>query len=134
MPVSVRYIVDDLDAAVDFYTTHLDFEARMRPGPGFALLQRDDVRLLLNTPGGGGGAGQSMPDGSRPAPGGWNRFQIEVDDLESTVASLRRAGAVFRGDLISGRGGQQILLQDPAGNLVELFQPFPPSAAPVDRS
>lgn len=124
MPVSVRYIVDDVDAAVDFYTTHLGFETRMRPGPGFALLQRDDLRLLVNSPGGGGGAGRSMPDGSRPAPGGWNRFQIEVDDMESTVARLRRDGAEFRGDLVSGKGGRQILLKDPSGNLIELFQPY----------
>lgn len=119
----VRYIVDDIDAAVDFYTTHLAFERRMRPGSGFAMLQREGLRLLLNTPGGGGGAGQAMPDGSRPEPGGWNRFQIEVDDLDTTVARLREAGARFRGDVITGTGGKQILLRDPAGNLIELFEP-----------
>jgi catechol 2,3-dioxygenase-like lactoylglutathione lyase family enzyme len=119
--VSVRYIVDDVDAAVAFYTTHLGFELRTRPAPGFAMLSRGDLRLLLNAPG-AGGAGQAMPDGTVPEPGGWNRFQIEVDDLDAMVARLRGAGATFRGDVISGRGGQQALLQDPAGNLVELFQ------------
>jgi len=121
--VSVRYIVDDVDAAVAFYTTHLGFEVRMRPGPGFAMLQQGALRLLLNSPGGGGGAGQPMPDGTRPEPGGWNRFQLEVDDLDATVSRLREAGATFRGDVITGRGGRQALLQDPAGNLVELFEP-----------
>ena len=123
--VSVRYIVDDVDAAVAFYTTQLAFETRMRAGGGFAMLQRGSLRLLLNTPGGGGGAGQRVSDGSQPEPGGWNRFQIEVDDLETTVAELRQAGAGFRGDIITGRGGKQILLRDPAGNLIELFQPLP---------
>lgn len=122
--ISVRYIVDDVDAAVDFYTTHLGFEIRTRPGPGFAMLEREGLRLLLNVPGGGGGAGQAMPDGSSPAPGGWNRFQIEVDDLDATIDRLRRNGARFRGDLITGRGGKQALLLDPSGNLVELFQPY----------
>ncbi len=122
--VSVRYIVDDVDAAVAFYVERLGFEVVMRPGPGFAMLQRGSLRLLLNAPGGGGGAGQAMPDRSRPEPGGWNRFQVEVDDLEATVAGLRDAGAGFRNDVVTGRGGKQILLQDPAGNLIELFEPF----------
>jgi predicted enzyme related to lactoylglutathione lyase len=119
--VSVRYIVDDVDAAVDFYTTHVGFEVKMRPAPGFAMLSRGDLTLLLNAPGAGGG-GQPMADGTPQEPGGWSRFQIEVDDLDATVARLREAGAVFRGDVIVGRGGRQALLQDPAGNLVELFQ------------
>jgi catechol 2,3-dioxygenase-like lactoylglutathione lyase family enzyme len=119
--VSVRYIVDDVDAAVAFYTSHLGFELRTRPAPGFAMLSRGALRLLLNAPG-AGGAGQAMPDGTVPEPGGWNRFQIEVDDLDAMVARLREGGATFRGNVISGRGGQQALLQDPAGNLVELFQ------------
>lgn len=122
--VSVRYIVDDVDAAVGFYTERLDFEVRMRPSPGFAMLHRGALRLLLNTSGGEGGAGQAMPDGSRPEPGGWNRFQIEVADLDGTVAELQEAGAVFRNHLVAGRGGRQILLEDPAGNLIELFEPF----------
>ncbi|MGV0802889.1 VOC family protein, partial [Mycolicibacterium elephantis] len=84
--ISVRYIVDDLDAAVRFYTTALHFDVAMPPGPGFAILRRDDLRLLLNTPGGGGGAGQTLSDGSRPVPGGWNRFQLEVDDLDDAVS------------------------------------------------
>jgi catechol 2,3-dioxygenase-like lactoylglutathione lyase family enzyme len=121
---SVRYIVDDVDTAVDFYTRHLDFEVSMRPGPGFAMLRRGDLWLLLNVPGGGGGAGQSLTDGSTPAPGGWNRFQVEVDDLDSTVEELRRAGVGFRGETITGRGGKQALVLDPAGNLVELFEAY----------
>jgi catechol 2,3-dioxygenase-like lactoylglutathione lyase family enzyme len=119
----VRYIVDDVDAAVDFYTNNLQFEVSMRPGPGFAMLRRGDLRLLLNSPGGGGGAGQQLSDGSTPEPGGWNRFQVQVDDLDTTVDDLRRAGVDFRGDTITGRGGRQALALDPAGNLVELFQP-----------
>jgi predicted enzyme related to lactoylglutathione lyase len=109
---------------VDFYTSQLQFEVAMRPGPGFAMLRRDALRLLLNSPGGGGGAGQSLRDGSEPEPGGWNRFQLQVDDLDGTVDVLQRAGAQFRGDVITGRGGRQALVLDPAGNLVELFQPF----------
>lgn len=120
----VRYIVDDVDAAVDFYTSHLQFEVSMRPGPGFAMLRRGDLRLLLNAPGGGGGAGQTLSDGSTPEPGGWNRFQVQVDDLDTTAAELRQAGVDFRGDTITGRGGRQALAIDPSGNLIELFQPF----------
>ena len=122
--ISVRYIVDDLDAAVRFYTTGLHFDVAMRPGPGFAMLRRDDLRLLLNTPGGGGGAGQTLSDGSRPVPGGWNRFQLEVDDLDDAVSELTAAGVPFRGEPITGRGGRQALACDPSGNLVELFEPF----------
>ena len=122
--ISVRYIVDDVDAAVDFYTSQFEFEVAMRPGPGFAMLRRGELRLLLNSPGGGGGAGQSLSDGSQPEPGGWNRFQLQVDDLDDAVDSLRKAGVDLRGDVITGRGGRQALVPDPAGNLVELFQPF----------
>jgi catechol 2,3-dioxygenase-like lactoylglutathione lyase family enzyme len=122
--ISVRYIVDDVDAAVDFYTSLLQFEVAMRPGPGFAMLRRGELRLLLNSPGGGGGAGQTLADGSRPEPGGWNRFQLEVDDLDEVVAGVRKAGAELRGDVITGRGGRQALVPDPAGNLVELVEPF----------
>jgi len=121
---SIRYIVDDIDAAIDFYIERLGFEERMRPGPGFAMLQRGSLRLLLNTPAGGGGAGQDVSDGSRPEPGGWNRFQLEVDDLDATVAAMKQAGASFRGDIITGKGGRQVLLEDPAGNLIELFEPM----------
>jgi catechol 2,3-dioxygenase-like lactoylglutathione lyase family enzyme/quercetin dioxygenase-like cupin family protein len=121
-PVSVRYITDDVDAAVDFYAERLGFKVKMWPGPGFAMLSRGDLRLLLNRPG-AGGAGQPMPDGRRPQPGGWNRIQIEVSNLEREVQALRQAGARFRSDIVTGRGGSQILLEDPSGNPIELFQP-----------
>ncbi len=123
MPVSVRYIVDDVDAAIPFYTDMLDFKVDMHMGSGFASLSRGDLRLLLNKPGGGGGAGQSMPDGRAPAPGGWLRFQIEVSDLAATVDKLKAAGASLRSEIIAGRGGKQVLVDDPSGNPVELFQP-----------
>ena len=119
--VSVRYIADDVDAAVAFYVERLGFDVEMRPAPGFAMLSRGELRLLLNQPG-AGGAGQ--PAGGRtPEPGGWNRFQLEVSDLEREVEALRAAGASFRGELVTGRGGSQILVDDPSGNPVELFQP-----------
>jgi catechol 2,3-dioxygenase-like lactoylglutathione lyase family enzyme len=121
---SVRYIVDDVDTAADFYTRHLQFEVVMKPGPGFAMLRNDNLRLLLNTPGGGGGAGETLTDGSTPEPGGWNRFQVQVEDLDATLAKLKDAGVQFRGDAITGRGGRQALAVDPSGNLVELFEPF----------
>ena len=120
--VSVRYITDDVDAAVAFYVDRLRFDIEMRPGPGFAMLSRGALRLLLNRPG-AGGAGQAMPDGRTPEPGGWNRIQIEVSDLESEVEAFREAGASFRNDIVAGRGGSQILLEDPSGNPIELFQP-----------
>jgi catechol 2,3-dioxygenase-like lactoylglutathione lyase family enzyme len=121
--VSVRYIVDDVDAAIRFYTEHLGFIVTMHPGPGFALVSRDDLRLLLSAPGGGGGAGRDMPDGRHPQPGGWNRIQIEVEDLAQIVAALKQTGARFRNDIVTGNGGKQILLEDPAGNPIELFEP-----------
>jgi predicted enzyme related to lactoylglutathione lyase len=119
---SVRYIVTDVDEAIPFYTEMLGFQVDMHPGPGFAALSRGDLRLYLNRPG-AGGAGQSMPDGSAPEPGGWNRFQLDVDDIEATVAQLRERGCQFRSDIITGQGGKQILVDDPSGNAVELFQP-----------
>lgn len=122
MTVSVRYFAVDVDAAVDFYVEQLGFAVDMQRGPGFAVLSRGDLRLLLNRPG-AGGAGQAMPDGRRPEAGGWNRIQIEVSDLEGEVESLREAGASFRNAIVTGRGGSQILLEDPAGNPIELFQP-----------
>jgi catechol 2,3-dioxygenase-like lactoylglutathione lyase family enzyme len=121
--VSVRYIVNDVEAAVAFYTRHLGFQVEMKPGPGFAMLSRGDLRLLLSLPGGGGGAGERMPDGRVPEPGGWNRIQLEVRDLQSVVDSLRKAGGRFRNEIVTGRGGRQILLDDPAGNCIELFEP-----------
>ncbi len=121
--VSVRYIVDDVDAAITFYTTQLGFTVGMRPAPGFAAVDRGELRLLLSAPGGRGGGGQPMPDGRRPEPGGWNRITIMVDDLAATVTALRDAGVAFRSEIISGIGGSQILADDPSGNPVELFQP-----------
>jgi catechol 2,3-dioxygenase-like lactoylglutathione lyase family enzyme len=121
--VSVRYIVDDVDAAIDFYCNQLGFQEIMHPAPAFAMLARGDLRLVLTAPGGGPGGGQAMPDGSVPTPGGWNRFQIEVDDLDQTVDALRSAGARFRNEIVEGVGGRQILVEDPAGNPIELFQP-----------
>jgi catechol 2,3-dioxygenase-like lactoylglutathione lyase family enzyme len=121
--VSVRYIVDDVDAAVAFYTDHLGFEVEMHPAPGFASLTRGDLRLFLNAPNGPGGAAQPMPDGRRPEPGGWNRIQLEVADLAGEVETLRNAGARFRNEIVTGRGGKQTLLDDPAGNPIELFEP-----------
>jgi catechol 2,3-dioxygenase-like lactoylglutathione lyase family enzyme len=123
--ISVRYIVDDVGAAIAFYTKHLDFHVDLHPAPGFASLSRGNLRLLLNAPG-AGGAGQAMPDGRKPAPGGWNRIQLEVKDLAAKVEILRKAGAHFRNDIVVGNGGKQILLDDPSGNCVELFEPRPP--------
>ena len=119
---SVRYIVQGVDDAIKFYEL-LGFEVQMHPGPGFAMLQREDLRLLLNTPAGGGGAGQAMPDGTLPEPGGWTRFQLEFDDLEATVEELSAAGVTFRSDIIEGNGGKQVVANDPSGNAIELFQP-----------
>src|SRR5215212_5795705 len=118
----VRYIVADVDAAIAFYTELLDFQLELHPAPGFAQLSRGTLRLLLNQPG-AGGAGQAMPDGQVPAPGGWNRIRIEVEDLQATVTQLKAAGGRFRNEIVIGNGGQQILLKDPSGNPVELFQP-----------
>jgi catechol 2,3-dioxygenase-like lactoylglutathione lyase family enzyme len=121
--VSVRYIVNDVDEAVAFYGQHLGFQEIMHPAPGFAMMSRGDLRLVLSAPGGGPGGGQAMPDGTLPAPGGWNRFAIEVTDLEALVKRLRDHGARFRNEIVSGVGGRQILVEDPSGNPVELFEP-----------
>jgi len=122
--VSVRYIVADVDAAIAFYTERLGFAVDMHPAPGFARLSRGDLRLLLNRPG-AGGAGQAAADARIPEPGGWNRIQIEVADLEATVKTLKGAGCRFRNDIVMGNGGKQVLVDDPSGNAVELFEPFP---------
>jgi catechol 2,3-dioxygenase-like lactoylglutathione lyase family enzyme len=119
--VSIRYIVDDVSEAIAFYTEHLGFKVDIHPAPGFVRLARGNLRLLLNQPG-AGGAGQSMPDGRTPRPGGWNRIQLEVAELADMVAALRSVGASFRGDIVNGQGGLQILLDDPSGNPIELFQ------------
>jgi catechol 2,3-dioxygenase-like lactoylglutathione lyase family enzyme len=121
--VSVRYIVNDVDDAIDFYCGRLGFTERMHPAPAFAMLSRGDLRLVLSAPGGGPGGGQAMPDGTLPRPGGWNRFALEVEDLSDVVAALRAAGATFRGDIVVGVGGKQVIVEDPSGNPVELFQP-----------
>ena len=127
--VSVRYIVNDVDAAIDFYCRHLGFQEVMHPAPTFAMLSRGDLRLVLSAPGGGpGGGGQAMPDGTMPQPGGWNRFSLEVSDLAATVEALRKEGAHFRNDIVTGLGGKQILLDDPSGNPIELFEPTLPEA------
>jgi catechol 2,3-dioxygenase-like lactoylglutathione lyase family enzyme len=126
--VSVRYIVHDVDSAIEFYCRDLGFQEEMHPAPSFAMLSRGDLRLVLSAPGGGPGGGQAMPDGTMPQPGGWNRFQLEVDDLEATVARLREHGARFRNEIITGVGGKQILVEDPAGNPIELFEPVLPEA------
>lgn len=120
--ISVRYIVADVDAAILFYTEVLGFQVDIHPAPGFARLTRGDLHLLLNRPG-AGGAGQAMPGGQAPSPGGWNRIQIEVDDLAAMVHKLKGAGCRFRNDIVIGNGGKQILLEDPSGNPVELFEP-----------
>src|SRR3954466_4034970 len=120
--VSVRYIVHDVDAAIEFYCRELGFAEVMHPAPTFAMLSRGDLRLVLSAPGGGPGGGQAMPDGTTPRPGGGNRFALQVTDLEDVVEELRRAGARFRNDIVSGVGGKQILLDDPSGNPVELFE------------
>ena len=122
MPVSVRYIVNDVDAAIAFYTEALGFKVDMHPAPGFAALSRGELRMLLNKPG-AGGAGQAMPDGKTPAPGGWNRVQIEMPDLAATVEKLKARGVPFRNQIVEGNGGKQILAEDPSGNPIELFEP-----------
>jgi catechol 2,3-dioxygenase-like lactoylglutathione lyase family enzyme len=127
--VGVRYIVDDVDAAIEFYCRQLGFREEMHPAPTFAMLSRGDLRLALSAPGGGpGGGGQAMPDGMRPEPGGWNRFQLEVDELEALVGKLREDGVRFRNDVVTGVGGKQVLVEDPAGNPIELFEPTRPEA------
>src|SRR4029077_1164671 len=126
--VSIRYIVDDVDAAIAFYRDSLGFTEVMHPAPAFAMMSLGDLRLVLSAPGGGPGGGQAMPDGTMPRSGGWNRFSIEVPDLTATVAPLQRGGVRFRNNLVTGVGGRQIIADDPSGNPVELFEPATPEA------
>lgn len=122
MSVNIRYIVNNVDEAIPFYTEKLGFKVDMHPAPGFAALSKGDLTLFLNQPG-AGGAGQAMPDGAMPTPGGWNRIQFVVKDIEQFVDKLKKEKATFRNDIVNGIGGKQILLQDPSGNLIEIFEP-----------
>ena len=129
--VSVRYIVDDVDAAIAFYRDHLGFNELMHPDPAFAMLTVGDLRLVLVAPvpaGHPGGGSRPMPDGTRQRPGGWNRFMLEVPDLEAAAAKLRAAGVVFRNEIVTGIGAKQVMIEDPSGNPVELFEPIRPEA------
>ncbi len=121
--VNVRYMVDDVPTAVDFYTKHFGFEPTGISSPAFADVTRGNLRVLLSGP--ASSAGRSMPDGAQPGPGGWNRLHFVVDDIDAEISRLRSEGVTFRNDVVSGPGGQQILVQDPSGNLIELFQPAP---------
>ena len=122
--VQVRYIVKDVDASIKFYCEHLGFQLVMHPAPPFAMLSRGDLRLVLSAPNPSGGGGQAMPDGTQQTPGGWNRFAVEVENIERTVEDLRKAGARFRNTIVTGVGGKQIIVEDPSGNPIELFQPI----------
>ena len=124
--VQVRYIVNDVDAAIAYYCQHLGFKEVMHPAPAFAMLTRGDLRLVLSAPNPSGGGGQPMPDGRNQEPGGWNRFAVEVADIQATVEALRKVGARFRNDVVTGVGGKQILVEDPSGNPIELFEPTVP--------
>jgi len=126
--VQVRYIVRDVDSAIEFYCKHFAFREMMHPAPAFAMLERDDLRLVLSKSNPEAGGGQAMPDETKQEPGGWNRFSIEVKDLENTVSALRKAGARFRNEIVKGVGGKQIIVEDPSGNPIELFEPILPEA------
>ena len=128
--INVRYMVDDVDESIAFYTHHLGFEVLTNASPAFADVKRGNLRLLLSGP--RSSAGRPMPDGTTPGPGGWNRIHLIVDDIATEVGRLRNGGASFRNDVVEGPGGKQILLQDPSGNVVELFEPAdtPPQATP----
>jgi len=126
--VQVRYIVNDVDNAIKFYTEMLGFKLVMHPAPAFAMLSSGDLRLVLSSPNPAGGGGQSMPDGTRQTPGGWNRFAVEVKDIEAFVEKLRKGNVHFRNEIVTGVGGKQIIVDDPSGNPVELFEPLIPEA------
>ncbi len=126
--IQVRYIVNNVDLAIAFYTQQLGFNLEMHPAPAFAMLSHGDLRLVLSAPNPSGGGGQPMPDGTQQEPGGWNRFAIEVSDLDALVEKLRQSGAYFRNEIVTGVGGKQIIVEDPSGNPVELFEPTIPEA------
>ncbi|CDM60827.1 MULTISPECIES: VOC family protein [Rhizobium] len=126
MAACFRYIVDDVSASIDFYTKHLGFTLEMHPAPSFAEISRDDMHLYLSQPNPRSGGGSPMPSGEQQAPGGWNRIHLTVEDLNRIVEQLKSAGCRFRNEAIQGAGGKQILLEDPSGNLVELFEPNTP--------
>ena len=126
--ISVRYIVHDVDEAIAFYVDRLGFRLVMHPAPAFAMLSHGELRLVLSAPSGGPGGGAAMPDGTLPQPGGWNRFSLEVDDLDARVERLREQGVGMRNEIVDGVGGRQILIEDPSGNPVELFEPTIPEA------
>jgi len=126
--VQIRYIVNDVDKALPFYIDQLGFQLVMHPAPAFAMLSRGDLRLVLSAPNPSAGGGQSMPDGTQQTPGGWNRFAIEVSDIAEMVEKLRKAGVHFRNEIVTGVGGKQIIVEDPSGNPIELFEPILPEA------
>lgn len=126
--VQVRYIVYDIDKAIAFYTTHLGFKLEMHPAPPFAMLSRNELRLVLSAPNPSAGGGQAMADGTQQTPGGWNRFAIEVKDIEALAEKLKTAGIHFRNNVITGVGGKQAIIEDPSGNPIELFEPILQSA------
>ena len=121
--VQVRYIVNNVDEAIQFYTKHLGFKLEMHPAPPFAMLSRNDLRLVLSAPNPAAGGGQPLPGGIQQTPGGWNRFAIEVDNIAAVVEALQNAGVHFRNNIVSGVAGKQIIVDDPSGNPVELFEP-----------
>ena len=122
--IQVRYIVYDVDEAISFYTQRLNFKLEMHPAPAFAMLSYGDLRLVLSAPNPSAGGGQQMPDGTQQTPGGWNRFAIQVADIAGMVNELKKAGVHFRNDIVNGVGGKQIIIDDPSGNPVELFEPI----------
>ena len=132
--VQIRYIVHDVDAAIAFYCQRLGFREVMHPAPAFAMLARGDLRLVLSASNPSAGGGQPMPDGTQQTPGGWNRFAVEVDDIEAKAAELKKHGARFRNEVVTGVGGKQVIVEDPSGNPIELFQPIRAEARLGEKS